>query len=104
MKMYGGVDVYIHVFLTSALVGGECSASHPRCFTLRKEPPVSTGQEAWWAPQLVWTTWGGEKSYPSWDSNSDLSVIQPVASHYTDCTILAHHCRLMGARFSVHIQ
>jgi hypothetical protein len=23
MKVYGGMDVYIHVFLTSALVGGE---------------------------------------------------------------------------------
>jgi hypothetical protein len=23
MKMYGGVDAYIHIFLTSALVGGE---------------------------------------------------------------------------------
>jgi hypothetical protein len=27
MKTYGGVDVYIHIFLTSALVGGEWSAS-----------------------------------------------------------------------------
>jgi hypothetical protein len=33
MKTYGGVDVYIHVFLTSALVGGEWSASGPDCFT-----------------------------------------------------------------------
>jgi hypothetical protein len=27
MKAYGGVDVQIHIFLTSALVGGEWSAS-----------------------------------------------------------------------------
>jgi hypothetical protein len=27
MKTYGGVDVYIHVFLTSVLVGDEWSAS-----------------------------------------------------------------------------
>jgi hypothetical protein len=27
MKPYGGMDVYIHDFLTSALVGGEWSAS-----------------------------------------------------------------------------
>jgi hypothetical protein len=32
MKTYGGVDVYIHVFLTSALVGGEWSASRPGHF------------------------------------------------------------------------
>jgi hypothetical protein len=29
MKTYGGVDVYIHIFLTSALAGGEWSASRP---------------------------------------------------------------------------
>jgi hypothetical protein len=28
MKAYGGVDVQIHIFLTSALVAGEWSASH----------------------------------------------------------------------------
>jgi hypothetical protein len=31
--VYGGVDVYIHVFLTSALAGGEWSASRPCRFT-----------------------------------------------------------------------
>jgi hypothetical protein len=29
MKTHGGVDVYIHVFLTSALVGDKWSASRP---------------------------------------------------------------------------
>jgi hypothetical protein len=29
MKAYGGVDVYIHICLTSALAGGEWSASRP---------------------------------------------------------------------------
>jgi hypothetical protein len=33
MKTYGEVDVYIHVFLTSALVGGEWSASRTGRFT-----------------------------------------------------------------------
>jgi hypothetical protein len=33
MKAYGGVDVQIHVFFTSALVGGEWSASQPCGFT-----------------------------------------------------------------------
>jgi hypothetical protein len=29
MKAYGGVDVYIHIFFTSTLAGGEWSASRP---------------------------------------------------------------------------
>jgi hypothetical protein len=33
MKAYGGVEVQTHVFLTSALVGGEWSASRPSRFT-----------------------------------------------------------------------
>jgi hypothetical protein len=33
MKAYGRVDVYIHVFLASALVGGEWLASRPCRFT-----------------------------------------------------------------------
>jgi hypothetical protein len=33
MKAYEGVDVYIHIFLTSALTGGEWSVSRPGRFT-----------------------------------------------------------------------
>jgi hypothetical protein len=32
MKAYGGVDVLIYIFLTSALAGGEWLASHPGRF------------------------------------------------------------------------
>jgi hypothetical protein len=36
MKAYGGVDVYIHIFLTSALAGGERSTSRPDRFITGK--------------------------------------------------------------------
>jgi hypothetical protein len=39
MKAYEGVDVYIHIFLTSELAGGEWSASHPGRFTPGKRTP-----------------------------------------------------------------
>jgi hypothetical protein len=71
MKAYGGVDVQIHVFLTSALDGGEWSASSPWRFTCGEKPPVPTGQEAGWGPEQVWTKWRGEKPCPYRDSNSD---------------------------------
>jgi hypothetical protein len=40
MKIYEGVDVMIHVFLTTALVGGEWSASPSG-----KESPLPIGHE-----------------------------------------------------------
>jgi hypothetical protein len=39
MKAYEGVDVLIHIFLTSALDGGECSASRPGRFTPGEKAP-----------------------------------------------------------------
>jgi hypothetical protein len=39
MKRIGGVEVYLHTFLTSALDGGEWSASRPGLFTPRERDP-----------------------------------------------------------------
>jgi len=39
MKAYWEVDVYIHAFLTSALDGGEWSASRPSGFTPQGSSP-----------------------------------------------------------------
>jgi hypothetical protein len=36
-------------------------------------------------------TWKEKKSYPNWDLNPDPSGIQPVASGYSDCTIVAQN-------------
>jgi hypothetical protein len=76
MKAYGGMDVHIHDFLTSALVGSEWSASRLCRFTL--------GQRA---PGTHWIGgWVGTKAGygPYRDSNSELSAVQAVASRYTD--------------------
>jgi hypothetical protein len=40
MKTYRGVDVEIHVFLTSTLVRSEWPASRPAALPAGKEPPV----------------------------------------------------------------
>jgi hypothetical protein len=77
MKAYGGVDVYIHIFLTSALTGGECSASRPGRFT-----PGIHWIGGWVDPRASLATWRRENSWPYWDSNSYPSVFQPVASRY----------------------
>jgi hypothetical protein len=51
MKAYGGVDVQVHIFLTSALAGGEWLVLPPG-----ERGPVPIGQEAGRASQPVWTT------------------------------------------------
>jgi hypothetical protein len=57
-------------FLTSELAGGEWSASRPGRFTPEERAPG--------------THWIGGWVDPYRDSNSDPSVVQPVASRYTD--------------------
>jgi hypothetical protein len=39
MKTYMGVDVYVHIFFTSALVAGQWSASRPCRFTPGETAP-----------------------------------------------------------------
>jgi hypothetical protein len=77
MKVYGGVDVYIHIFLN---LGPAAPAALPP----GKEPPVPFGKDVEWAPQPARTTWKRENSWSYRDSNSYLCVVQAVASRYTD--------------------
>jgi hypothetical protein len=51
MKTYGGVDVQIHVFLTSAQVGGEWSASRPCRFTPGERAPSTHWIGGWVGPR-----------------------------------------------------
>jgi hypothetical protein len=51
MKAYGGVDAEIHIFLTSALVGGEWSASRPSRFTPRERTPNTHWIGGWVGPR-----------------------------------------------------
>jgi hypothetical protein len=51
MKAYGGVDVYIHIFLTSALAGGEWSASCPSHFTPGERAPCTHWIGGWVDPR-----------------------------------------------------
>jgi hypothetical protein len=72
-------------FLTSALEGGEWSASCPdRSLPLGKEPPVPIVQEDRWAPELVWMQRLEKKSSAS-VGNRTLAV-QSIVWYYTDCS------------------
>jgi hypothetical protein len=82
MKTYGGMDVQIHVFLTSTLVGGECSTSRPGRFT-----PLIHWIGGWVDPRAGLDDMEKWKflTLPGLELNT--SVVQPVASRYTDCAI-----------------
>jgi hypothetical protein len=66
----------------------------PAALTPGKEPPVPIGEEVGLIPEPVWTTWRRENSWFYRESNSGPSVVQPVASHYTDCAIPGPHIYL----------
>jgi hypothetical protein len=51
MKTYGGVDVQIYIFLTSALAGGEWSALRPCHFTPGERSPGTHWIGDWGDPQ-----------------------------------------------------
>jgi hypothetical protein len=51
MQAYECVDVWIHVFLTSALGGGELSVSRPGCFTPGEGDPGTHWIGGWVDPR-----------------------------------------------------
>jgi hypothetical protein len=51
MKTYEGVEIQIHVFLTSVLVGSEWSASRPGRFTPRERAPSNQWIGDWMGPR-----------------------------------------------------
>jgi hypothetical protein len=90
MKTYGGVDVEINVFLTSALVGGEWSASRSCRFTPGERAPATHWIVGWVGPRAGLDAVEKKKNvWPYWDSNSDPSVVKLVTSRYTDWAIPA---------------
>jgi hypothetical protein len=49
--------------------------------------PLPNEQEAGWEPDTVLTTWRREISSPYRGSNSDTSVVEPVARSYSDYSV-----------------
>jgi hypothetical protein len=89
MKAYGEVDVKIHIFLTSALDGGEWSASRPGSHIPGERAPGTHWIGGWLDPRAGLAMWRKENSRTYRYSNSHPSVVQPLASRYADYAIPA---------------
>jgi hypothetical protein len=89
MMAYGGVGVEIHIFLTSALVGGEWSASRPGRFTPGERTPGTHSIGGWVDPRaglydvmkILDPT--GTRTPTSWSSNLQLVAIPTTLSRLT---------------------
>jgi hypothetical protein len=80
---------------------GEWSASRPGHITPEEKTHVPNVQEAGWGTEPIWMTWRGEKSCPYQGSTFNPSAIQPVASHYTNCAILAPRTPLRATQIKM---
>jgi hypothetical protein len=71
--------------LTSALDGGEWSASRPGRFTPRERAPGTNWTGGWVGPRAVLDAVVKRKiPSPRRESNSRTPIVQPVAQRYTD--------------------
>jgi hypothetical protein len=73
MKTYGRVDVQIHVFLTSALVGGDWPASCPGRFILEERVPG--------------TPWIGDWVDPRTGLDNVENILDPTSSGNSDPSV-----------------
>jgi len=62
MKVYGGLEIHLHLFFLFLLDGGVSSALCCGCITPGKEPLVPIEWESDWAPALFWTFWSRKLS------------------------------------------
>jgi hypothetical protein len=79
----------MHIFLTSALAVSEWSASCPCGFTPKERAP-GTHWIVWVDPRAGLDAVKKRKFLTLLGLNPDPSLVQPVASRYTDYAIPAH--------------
>jgi hypothetical protein len=90
MKAYWGSGVQLHAFLTSALDGGEWSASRPRRFSPRERAPGAHWIGGWLGPRTGLDTVMKRKIPSSRrESSPRAPIVQLVAQRYTVWAITA---------------
>jgi hypothetical protein len=85
MKAYGGTDVWIHIFLTSALNRGEWSASRPCRFTPGETASDTHWMGRWADPNMCLKAVEKRKNLTPVGIRT--SAFHPVGRRYTDWAI-----------------
>jgi hypothetical protein len=78
MKTYAGVEVQLHVLLTSALDGGQWSTSRPGCFTPGERSPDVRLDMRLGGPQGRYDRDGKDKKQISVPTGNRTTVVQSV--------------------------
>jgi hypothetical protein len=108
IRTYGGVEVWLHTFLTSALDGGEWSASRPSCCTPRERAPgihcvggrvghntgliavakrkILTPVIQLVAETLYWLSYPSKQNSREWGRAVFISVLIDATIHYSPFT------------------
>jgi hypothetical protein len=103
MKTHWGVEVYLHAFLTSALHGGEWSASRAGRFTPREKAPGTHWIGGWVGPRAVLDAVMKRKiPNPRRKSNPRTPIVLPVAQRYTDCNFFCRS-QMFGLRHAFRL-
>jgi hypothetical protein len=89
MKTYWGSGGIAHTFLTSALDGGEWSASRPGRFTPRERALGTHWMGGWVGPRAVLDMVKRKIPSPRQESNPRTPIVQPIAQHCADGAITA---------------
>jgi hypothetical protein len=90
MKAYWGSEGKLHALLTSALDGGEWSASRTGRFTPRERAPGTHWIGGRVGPRAVLDAVVNRKiPSPHPETNPRTPIVQPVAQRYTDWAITA---------------
>jgi hypothetical protein len=82
MKAYEGSEGIAPLIVTSALDGGEWSASHPGRFAPRETVPGNHWIGGWAGPRAVLDAVKRKIPSPRRESNPRTPIIQPVAQLY----------------------
>jgi hypothetical protein len=102
----GGVEVWLHAFLTLALDGSEWSTSHPTCFTSMERAPNTHSLGRWVGPRDGLDIMAKKRKSlpcqelnPSFPTSSTVTILTEVSQLYFGATPLIKTAEMLKKSF-----